>query len=111
VFGRQELEKIRLHKQTLVLESSLNRHALRTELQDLRRATAWISNATHAPQRFAPLLVVLAPLAGFLAVRSLRRPESLFKRLVSAAKWIGPVYSLWRGYSAARKQAAEVAKS
>jgi hypothetical protein len=100
-----------LHKQALVLESSLNRHALRAELHELHRSTAWISNATQAPQRFAPLLVLLAPLAGFLVVRGRRRTESLFSRLVSAAKWIGPIYSLWRGYSTARKQAPDAAQT
>jgi hypothetical protein len=107
VFGRQELEKLRTQKQALLLESALNRHALQAEWQELRSAAAWMSDAARAPSRFVPLLAVLAPLAGFLVVRSLRRPESLFTRLVSAAKWIGPIYSLWRGYSAARKKGTE----
>jgi len=101
VFGRQELEQLRLHKQTLVLESSLNRHALRSEFQQLRSAAAWMSNAARAPRQFAPLLLVLAPLAGFLLVRTVRRPDSWVNRLASAAKWIGPVYSLWRTFSTA----------
>jgi hypothetical protein len=107
VFGRQELEQIRLQKQALLLESSLNRHALQAEWRELRSAAAWVSNVTQAPRRFTPLLAILAPLAGFLLVRSLRRPESLFNRLASAAKWIGPLYSLWRGYAASRKKKAE----
>ena len=104
MFGRQELEKLRLQKQALVLESGLNRYALRAEVEQVRSAVDWMTGAAQAPRRFAPFLVILAPLAGFLAVRSLRRPESLFSRLASAAKWIGPVYSLWRGYTAARKK-------
>ena len=111
MFGRQELEQLRLQKQALVLESSLNRYALRAEYQELRRAAAWISNAARSPRQFTPLLVVLAPLAGFLVARSLRRPESLFKRLVSAAKWIGPLYSLWRSYATLRKREPEAAAS
>jgi hypothetical protein len=102
---------LRAQKQALLLESSLNRHALLAESQELRSAAAWISNAAHAPRRFVPLLAVLAPLAGVLVVRSLRRPESLFNRLSSAAKWIGPIYSLWRGYSAARKKGTEAGAS
>lgn len=101
MFGRQELEQLRLQKQALLLESSLNRHALQSELHQLRSAAAWMSNAARAPRQFAPLLVVLAPLAGFLLVRTVRRPDSWFNRLASAAKWIGPLYSLWRTFSAA----------
>ena len=109
MFGRKELEQFRLQKQALVLESSLNRHALQAEFQNLRSATAWMSSATRAPRQVAPLLVVLAPVAGFLLVRSFRRPESLFNRLVTAAKWIGPLYTLWQSFSAGRKKGAEAA--
>jgi hypothetical protein len=111
VFGRKKLEQFRLHKQALVLESSLNRYALRAEWQELRHAAGWMNNAARTPRQFAPLLVVLAPLAGFLVIRSLRRPESLFNRLASAAKWIGPLYSLWRGYATFRKKEAATAPS
>jgi len=83
-----------LQKQALLLESALNRHALQSEFRQLR-------NAVRAPRQFAPLLVVLAPLAGFLLVRTVRRPDSWFKRLAAVAKWIGPLYSLWRTFSAA----------
>lgn len=107
MFGRRELDNLRAQKQALLLESSLNRHALLADWQELRSATAWMSSAAQAPTRFVPFLAVLAPLAGFLVVRTLRRPESWFTRLVAAAKWIGPVYSLWRGYAAARKKATE----
>jgi len=104
VFGRQELNRLGAQKQALLLESGLNRHALLAEWRQLRSASARVGSAAHASSRFAPFLAVLAPLAGFLVIRSLRRPESLFTRLVAAAKWIGPVYSLWRGYSATRKK-------
>jgi hypothetical protein len=109
VFGRKELEQFRLQKQALVLESSLNRHALRAEFQNLRSAAAWMSNATRAPRQLAPLWVVLAPLAGFFLVRSFRRPHSLFNRVAAAAKWIGPLYTLWQRFSVARKKGAEAA--
>jgi hypothetical protein len=108
VFGRQELENFRLQKQALVLQSGLNRLALQLELQQLRSATAWMTGAARAPRQLAPLWVVLAPLAGFFLVRSFRRrPESLFNRLASAAKWFGPLYTLWRSFSAGRKKELE----
>jgi hypothetical protein len=109
VFGRKELERFRLQKLALVLQSDLNRLTLQLELQQLRSATAWMTGAARAPRQLAPLWVVLAPLAGFFLVRSFRRrPESLFNRLATAAKWIGPLYKLWQGFSAARKKAPEV---
>jgi hypothetical protein len=104
MLGRKELEQLRVQKQMLVVESSLHRQALLFELRQLRGSVGWIGNAARAPQRFVPLLTVLAPLAGFLAFRSLRSPGTLFKRLVAAAKWVGPVYSLWRSYSSVRKE-------
>jgi len=107
MFGGKELAQLRLQKQALVLESSLNRHALVSEVNELRSAAARVSNALHASRRFVPLLMLLAPLAGFFAYRAARRPVSLITRLVKLAKWIGPAYSLWRSFSAARNQDAE----
>ena len=107
MFGRKELEQLSMQKQALVLESSLNRHALISEIEELRSAAARVGNAVRAPQRFAPLLMVLAPLAGFFAVRSARRPASLITRMAKMAKWIGPAYSLWKSFSAARTQGPE----
>ena len=110
MFGRKDLEKFRLQKQALILESRLNRHEIQAELQDLRSAAAWMSSATRAPRQLAPLLVVLAPLAGFFMIRSVRRPQSLFSRVASMAKLIGPLYTLWRTFSAARKKSAKAAE-
>jgi hypothetical protein len=107
MFGRGDLEQLRLQKQALLVESSLNRHALVLEIDALRSSAARLSNAVRAPRRLAPLLMVLAPLAGFFAVRSVRRPVSLLSNLTKAAKWIGPAYSLWKGFAAARKQGSE----
>jgi hypothetical protein len=105
VFGRKELNKLDLEKQTLVAESGLHRLSLQVELQNLRTATAWINEAGRWPQKAGPLLIVLAPLAGFLLTRISRRPDSWFNRLSAAAKWIAPLYTLWKGFSASRKEA------
>jgi hypothetical protein len=105
VFGRKELDNLALEKQALVAESDLNRLVLRAELQNLRSATAWVSEATRWPQKAGPLLLVLAPLAGFLLTRVSRREDSWFRRASAAAKWIGPLYTLWKSFSASRKEA------
>jgi hypothetical protein len=107
MFGRKELEQFRLQKQALLVESSLNRHALIVEIEELRSAAARVGNAVRAPQRFAPLLMVLGPLAGFFAFRAARRPVSLITRVAKLAKWIGPAYALWKSFSATRSQGLE----
>ena len=111
MFGRKEVEDFRLQKQALLLQSGLNRLQFQLELQQLRSAAAWMSGAARTPRQLAPLLVVLAPLAGFLLVRSVRRPESLFNRVASVAKLIGPLYTLWQRFSAARKKGPEAASA
>lgn len=105
MFGRQELEKLALEKQTLVVESGLHRLTFQAELQNLRSATAWVSEAARWPRKAGPLLLVLAPLAGFLLTRASRREDSWLKRVTTAVKWIGPLYTLWKGFSASRKEA------
>ena len=86
-------------------ESGLNRLMLHAELQDLRSATAWMSEAARWPQKAGPLMLLLAPLAGFLLSKVSRREDSWRKRALSAAKWIGPLYKLWKSVSASRTQA------
>jgi hypothetical protein len=107
VFGRKELDRLDLQKQALLLQSGLNRLELQLEFQQLRSASAWMTGAARGPRHVAPLLLVLAPLAGFLVVRSFRRRDSWLSRLAAAAKWIGPLYSLWQRFSAARQKAPE----
>ena len=109
MFGRKDLENLRLQKQALLLQSGMNRLQLQLELQQLRSATAWITGAAPRSAATAPFWVGLAPLAGFLLVRKARRPDSWFDRLASAAKWIGPLYTLWQRFSAARKKGPEAA--
>jgi hypothetical protein len=103
MFGQQALDKLRLQKQSLILESSVNRLTLQTEVRELRSAAAWMSPASHVPRPVLLLLGVLAPLAGFFLTRGVRRPVSLLSRVFSLLKLIGPLYSLWRGIAAARK--------
>lgn len=101
--GGKELERLRLHKQALILESDLNRFALRNECQWLRSAAARVTDTTEAWQMISPWLPVLAPLAGFLAVRALRRSDSVLGGLISAVKWIQPLCSLWKSLAFRRK--------
>jgi hypothetical protein len=102
MLGRKELADLDLQKQALLLESDLNRVTLQAEVQSLRSATAWVNDVTSASRGLAPLLVVLAPLSGFLLARGSRRSDSWLRRLMALAKWVAPLYRLWKSFSARR---------
>ena len=102
---REALDKLAAHKQALLVESSLNRLTLQAELQNLRSATAWVREIAGGAEERAPWLLFLAPLAGFLLARVSRRPDSWLSRALAAAKWIGPLYSLWKRVAGGRRKA------
>ena len=104
MLGRKELDRLSAQKQALLLESGLNRVAMQAELQSLRSATTWVREAASASRRFTPLLVLLAPVAGFLAARGARRVSSWFSRVVTVIKWVGPLYGLWKQFAPRRKR-------
>lgn len=96
MFGRQILDDLEARKRVLLLESGLNRLKLRSEWRQVRAATAWMSGPARACRLAGPWLLVLAPLAGFLAARTFRRPGSQPGALLRLVRWIGPLYSLWK---------------
>ena len=104
MLGRTELASLDQQKQVLLRESELNRVMFEREVRSLRSATAWVRDVTSASRELAPLLVVLAPLAGFLVVRGSRRKNSWLSRLMALAKWGAPLYRLWKSVSARRSE-------
>ncbi len=108
MLGRAELEKLQVQKQALVLESSLNRLALQAEFEHLRSATTWMRTATSSAGKVTPLLLLLAPLAGFLLARGASRPSgSWLSRAVSALRWVASLYGLWQQFSPGRRKLEE----
>jgi hypothetical protein len=105
VFGREELGRLAQQRKTLVAESDLNRLVLQSEIQNLRKALGWVGEAGRWPRKLGPLMLVLAPLAGFLMARGTRRPDSWLNRLTAAAKWMGSLYTLWKAFSGSRADA------
>ena len=106
MFGRKELGNLRLRKEVLLLESRLNRLTFRAETQNLRSACDGWLRLGRTSRRVSPLLLVLAPIAGYLLVRGSR--SSVASRVASAAKWLAPLYRLWRMLSRlAREQPAQ----
>jgi len=104
VLGREELDKLAVQKQALLVASSLNRLAIQAEVRNLRAATAWVRAAAVGSEQFAPWLLSLTPIAGFLLAKVSRRPDSWLSRVLAAAKWVGPLYGVWKRLSAARRQ-------
>jgi hypothetical protein len=88
-----------------MLESSLNRAALQADIRRLRSATTWVREATSVSREFAPWLTLLAPVAGFLVARRARRSRSWFGRIVTAVKWVGPLYGMWKRFCRGRQEA------
>jgi hypothetical protein len=105
VLGGKELERLNAQKQALVAESDLNRLVLQAELHNLHMAANQLKEAVGRPGRLAPLLLVLGPLAGFLLRRKPERSSSWLTRAMALAKWIGPLYGVWRGFAAGRRKA------
>ena len=105
MLGRKELDKLNLQKQALLLESSLNRAAFQAEIQRLRNATTWMRGASNISRELTPILALLAPVAGFLVARRVRRSASWFGRIVTAAKMAAPIYGLWRRFAPAGRGA------
>ncbi len=102
MLGRKELASLDQQKQALLLESGLNRVALQAQIQSLRSATAWVSEAASLSRELTPLLFVLAPIAGFLLTRRRQRPGSWLSRVITLAKWMGPLYRVWKSFASHR---------
>lgn len=90
---------MRQRKEVLLLESSLNRLKLQAEMRNLRGVVSPGGGLAGKVQELFPLLMLLAPVAGFFASRGARRGGSLAERLGSAVKLILPLYQLWKRFS------------
>ena len=104
MFGGQELERLRLLKRALIVESDLNRFALRTECQNLQSVVTGWRDCLAPVRKLRSVLLVLAPLAGFLAVRGFRRADSGFGRVLALVRWVPRLLALWESFSAGFKK-------
>ena len=103
MLGGKELERLAIQRQVLVAESELNRLALQADFQNLAAAAGRLKDVGAG--RVGPLLLILGPLAGSLLRKtSQRRTTSWLGRAITAAKWVGPLFSLWKAYQAGRRR-------
>ena len=97
MLGKAELERLRLQKDLLVLQSDANRLVLVTELQRLRRPGFWQSEAGHAARRHPLLTAALGAGVGVLAIKAVRRPGAVIgwlNRLVGAGSTLLSAWNL-----------------
>ena len=96
MFGREELAELQLRKRALVIESDLNRLALRTEWERVCAATEWITHIARCWRQANPWLALIAPLAGVLTARTMRGKGGIVTRLLGMLKYIQPLMTIWR---------------
>jgi hypothetical protein len=82
MFGKAELERLRLQKDLLVLQGEASRLVLATELQRLGSPGFWQAKASQAVRKHPWLTTALGIGAGVLAIKALRHPGT-------AMSWLG----------------------
>jgi len=101
MFGGKELRALELRRQELVLRSTINRLAIRLELQNMQTALRPAEQVFTSVRAVRPWLLLLAPLAGMLAARGMRGKGGGFSKLVEVLKWIPSLLGLWKQFTAA----------
>jgi hypothetical protein len=98
MFGVKELKRLELRRQELVLQSTLNRLAIREELQIVQAALLPAERIVGSIRAARSWLLLLAPLVGIFAARGLRNNGSGFSKVIGVLKWIQPLLALWKQF-------------
>src|SRR5215472_19289701 len=96
MLGGKELAQLQQQKQALILQSNLNRLTLRVQCQAVSQALAPLASVGGLLAKRSALRLILASAVGLFFARSLRGSASWIGRATSAAKWIFPLYELWK---------------
>lgn len=96
MFGTQELTDLQLRKQTLLLESDLNRLALYVECERLGRVGNWVNRLTSVRNAIGPWARLLSPAAVAVMALGLRRRTGWFGTLTKTVESIRPLIEFWR---------------
>lgn len=94
-------ETLRIRKQLLLLESDLNRAALREEFAQIHRRTEWMRNFT-APShgdRGGHWLTRLTPVAGLLATTPFIPGPAWLKRGLRFVQLAAAAYPIWKAFT------------
>ena len=106
MLGGEELKGLELRRRELVLRSTINRLTIRMELQHVQIALRPAERVVGLVRAARPWLLVLAPLAGIFAARSLRNNGSVFSKALGVLKWLQPLLALWKQFRSPSAEAA-----
>ena len=98
MFGGRELKNLELRRRELVLQSTLNRLTMRAELQNLQTALRPADRIVSLIRTLRPWLLLLAPLAGIFAARSLRSNGTVFSKAMGVLKWLQALLAVWKQF-------------
>lgn len=98
---------LQLRKQLLLLESELNRAALREDLNQIRSKISWLGglgdNANATPG--SSWMMKAAPLAGILATAAAGPAGGWMKRGLRLVQIAAAAYPIWKAFTAGRDAA------
>jgi hypothetical protein len=106
MFGGKELRGLELRRRELVLQSSINRLAIRVEVQNLQTALRPAERVVSSVRAARPWLLVLAPLAGILAARTVRHNGSGFSKAMGVVRLLQQLLALWNQFRSPSAEAA-----
>lgn len=94
MFNTTEIEELATRKRLLKIESELNRQALSTEISRLRESAAKAQTLLSSVRSFYPVLLVLAPIAGYFLSRTAETHRSV-GRVLQIWRWARSLRPLW----------------
>jgi len=103
MFGKAQLETLRLRRELLVLKSDMDRVLLVSELRRLRSPEYWLVETGKAVRRHPVLTGLLGGGVGLLAIQTFRRPGGVTGWLARLGTLTSTVLSLWKLYESRKR--------
>jgi hypothetical protein len=96
MLGKVELERLRLQKDLLVLQSEANRWLLVKDWQRLHSPENWLQETGDLARRHPIWTAALAAAAGTLAIQAVRKPGNVMGGKGSLGKLATAAFSVWK---------------
>lgn len=104
MLGKAELERLRMQKDLLVLQSDANRLLLAAEWQRLRSPENWMHEAGNLARRHPLWTAALAAAAGVLVVKAVRKPGSFLGGMGRLGKLASLAFTVWKLFRRAKSE-------
>ena len=104
MFGKAELEVLRLRKELLVLKSDMDRLRLASAFRRVGSPEHWLAEAASAAARHPVLTAALGSGAGLIAMQALRRPSATVGWLGRLGTLGSTVLSLWKLFADKKRE-------